>query len=335
MKRISKMVDLHALFGGGEATLGQAVDTFLRLEMVGKSEQTRHWYADRLDNLVSFMGERSISSLMEVDFASWLAELASRTTRYGGKSSRPAEEGGLSPYTLNGYITAARRFARWLFKRGLTPVDLSANLSKVRLPKIGKRGVSDADARAIVEVARASARDYAIVQFLIDTGGRLGGAARLELEDLQLDSPDPLLRQRATVREKGAKARIVFLGEEAQKALAAWLEIRPASDSRRVFLKARRDRYGHYQPLQESGIYTIIKRLAKMAGVKGPVSPHQFRHMFGRRMAENGMSLGMLSQVMGHTSPQVTVAHYGQFAVDELQAAYNRAQRRGKINSED
>jgi site-specific recombinase XerD len=330
VKQNTVVINAKELFNGGqEVQLGQAVQAFLRLEMVGKSPQTRHWYADRLERMAEALGaERSLASVMEIDLEDWLASLAGRRERYGQSSTRPKEDGGLSPYTLNGYITAVRRWAKWLLKRGVATADLSANLCKVRLPKVGKKGVSDRDAQGILEAARSSPRDYAIVHFLLATGGRLGGVAHLTLGDLALDSPDPLLRQRATVREKGSKERTVFLGSEAQAALSAWLKVRPACRCQRVFLQAKRDKTGEYRGLRENGIYAAIKRLAVKAGVQGPASPHQFRHMFGRKMAESGMNLGLLSQVMGHTSPQVTVMHYGQFAVEDLQSAYNRAQKR-------
>lgn len=303
-----------------QVTIGQAVETFLRLELVGKADQTRHWYRDRLVHLVDFLGEsRALSTVMEIDLEEWIAALASRTERYGGKSLRPGEKGGLSAYTLQGYVTAARRFARWLVKKRLAEVDLSEGLPRFKTPKVGKKGIRQADVEAIFAAAGDNPRDLAIVHFLYASGGRLGGMAKLLLADLRLESPDPKLRQRVSVREKGEKERTVFLDEAAQAALKAWLLVRPACADEYVFVSRKGKR------LKEAGLYWAVKRLAKRAGVTGPCSPHQWRHAFGRRMAERRMNLGTLSQVMGHTSSKVTVDHYGQFAVDDLQNAYNRA----------
>jgi integrase/recombinase XerD len=303
-----------------QVTVAHALETFLRLEMVGLAAQTRHWYSDRLIHLVEFLGEnRALSTVMEMDLEEFIASLSSRSARYGGNSLRPKEDGALSPYTLQGYVTAARRFARWLLKKGMVEADLSEGLPRFKTPKVGKKGVEDADVDRIFDAAKDNPRDLAIVHFLYATGGRLGGVARLVLRDLNLDAADIRLRQRVSVREKGEKERTVFLSEEAQAALQGWLAVRPESEDKHVFLG--RDLSG----LKEAGVYWVVRRLAKKAGVTGPCSPHQWRHAFGRRMAQRRMNLGTLSQVMGHTSSKVTVDHYGQFAVDELQFAYNRA----------
>lgn len=307
-----------------QPTIGQAVETFLRLEMMGKSPQTRHWYRDRLIHLVDFLGEgRALSTVMEMDLEEWIAALASRTAKYGGNSLRPQEKGGLSAYTLQGYVTAARRFALWLLKKKLAEVDLSEGLPRFKVPKVGKKGISEPDVDAILETAKENPRDFAIVHFLYATGGRLGGIARLVLSDLSLEADEPKLRQRVSVREKGEKERTVFLDEEAQAALAAWLAERPECKDEHVFVGRKQGE--DWKGLKEAGVYHVVRRLAAKAGVEGPSSPHQWRHAFGRRMAQKRMNLGTLSQVMGHTSSKVTVDHYGQFAVDELQFAYNRA----------
>ena len=307
-----------------QVTVSQAVETFLRLEMLGKSLQTRHWYRDRLVHLVEFLGpDRPLSSMMEMDLEEWIAHLSTRTARYGGNSLRPEEAGGLSAYTLQGYVTAARRLARWMLKKKLAEVDLSEGLPRFKLPRTGRKGISEADVEAILEAARASPRDFAIVHFLYATGGRLGGVAKLTLSDLSLEAEDPWLSQRVSVREKGEKERTVFLDAEAQAALRAWLAERPHTLDDHVFVGRRPGKA--WKGLAESGVYWVVMRLAKKGGVKGPCSPHQWRHAFGRRMAQRRMNLGTLSQVMGHSSSKVTVDHYGQFAVDELQFAYNRA----------
>jgi len=325
MELTEKNIETHQVLSGAqEITLSQAVETFLRLELQGKSPRTIHWYRDRLDKLLKYLGkDRLIVSIMDVDLIEFMAMLGEKTSRYGGNSSRPERAGGLSPFTIHGYIRTMRRFFRWLHKRDIIPANPALDLPVVKRPKIGKRGISDVDLDKMLELAKGHTRNYAILRFMADSGCRLGGVVALKRSDLNLSAKNPRLRRRAIVREKGDKDRSVFLTEETIKSLEAWLAERPEIPGMdEVFLASSPGQPPH--PFKDSGIYHLVTRYAKLAGVTGPSSPHQFRHRFGRSMIQKGMSLAVVSQIMGHSSVQVTVEHYGQFAVDQLQDEYDK-----------
>jgi integrase/recombinase XerD len=164
-------------------------------------------------------------------------------------------------------------------------------------------------------------RDYALLRFLESTGARLGGVAGLLLDDLALDEPEPRNR-RAIVREKFDEERPVYMTPTALEAMQGWLAVRTAIADEHVFLGKVNG--GEWQALGESGIYQVVKRFAILAGVKKNFSPHQWRHRFGRLLAQQGMSLGVIAQLMGHKNVSVTDRYYGQFADDERQREYDR-----------
>ena len=325
-------------------TLNQALETFVRLELLVKerSPHTMRWYRERLESMCGFLGAgRSPNEILDVDLLDWLAVLRERGTLYGGTSSRPQQDGKLSPFTIRGYVRAARRFWRWLHKKGFIESNPALELPMPSKPKIAKRGIADADQQAMIEAARPDyrlpekrvnqrkqltlVRDYAILTFLSATGCRLGGLAHLMLDDLRLDDPAERIRKRAYVIEKGNKGRYVFLNQETQGALREWLRVRPECPDNQVFIGCANGKT-NWHALHEGGLYEIVRKYALKVGVKAKDSlwsPHQWRHRFGRRWLENGGDLSRLSQLMGHSNSQITSEHYGQLEIDVLQDGYD------------
>lgn len=302
-------------------TVMDAVGAFLRLELAGKSGQTRLWYERRLAALGQWLGEdRPIGDVMEGEIGEYYAHLAGRKSLFG--KSRPSVDGGLSAFTLHGHVRAMRRFFRWCFKKSILPADLSLDLDLPKLPKQGRKGISEGNLRAILEASKSDARDYALLRFLESTGVRRGGIEGLLLSDLNLDQADERLRRRASVREKGEKERTVVMSREALGALDAWLEVRPAIDDAHVFLGHSPGQAWH--PLSAEGISGIVARYKRRLGLKGPCSPHQWRHRFARNMLHRGMELAQVSQLLGHEDVSITVRFYGQFDIDQLQDAYDK-----------
>lgn len=309
--------------GATEVSVSQAVQVFLRFESVHWSEATGKWYAARLLALAGCLGpDRALGDLQEVDLLEWYAGLRERDTLYPGDSTRPEIGGALSPYTLHGHARAARRFFKWLFEKGVLAADLGAGLDLPRLPKGLKKGISDADALAILDAAKASPRDYALISFIESTGVRRGGVEGLLLSDLALASPVEKLRRRATVREKGEKERTVIMSAGALSALVCWLAVRPGVESDHVFV-------GHspgqpWRPLKDESISKIFERYRRALGLTGPCSPHQWRHRWCRNRLEAGMPLNLVADLAGHADIKTTKDFYGGFSVDDLQNAYDR-----------
>lgn len=306
-----------------EISLIGAVHLFLEIEMLGKSPYTKAWYDKRLLLVADNLGRnRPLGGVMETDLFDWYRDLSSRRSRYPGGVSRPEIEGGLSIDTLHGYVRACKRFFKWLAKRGLLAVDISADLSLPRLPRRGKKGVNDTDRVNILEAAAGSVRDTAILRFLDATGARRGGVSDLRLSDLSLDASNPRLRRRVTVREKGNKERVVLLTPLALTALEAWLKERPKIDDDHVFL-GYKSGYG-WQMLAPGGVTQILRRYKERLGITGRCSPHQWRHRFCRKRLQEGMGLKQVSQLAGHESIVVTAMFYSDFDIDDLQDAFDR-----------
>ncbi len=72
------------------------------------------------------------------------------------------------------------------------------------------------------------------------------------------------------------------------------------------------------QPLTRNGLYQVLRRMARRAGVKGRFNPHSLRHTFAREYIRAGGDLATLSKLLGHRDVSTTVSHYAVFTDREI-----------------
>ena len=288
--------------------LQEVVKLFLAAMEGVTSPKTILFYANRLPSLIHYLGDIPAEEIHLTDLRAWRGFISSRPLQYSNRRLREPRENHLSPNTVHQYVRCVRRLFRWLFLEGMIPANPALRLELPPLPDPRPRGIPLGDLEMLI-VSTETLRDRALVLFLGDTAARVGGVAGLQLRDLDLS-----LGQ-AMVHEKGrggqGKCRPVFFNERTREALAEYLAERPdIPGCTSVFV---REKCNRYPPggLTTDGIYQVLKRLAKKAGVKANYNPHSFRHGSLRGMLENGMPLPDVSRIAGHSSVKVTGDIYG------------------------
>lgn len=264
-----------------------------------------------------------------------LAELAEWATRRG------REPGQLAHRDLRGY-------AATLSERGLSPSSVGRKLAAVRslhdhLTRVGaaaqnpgellpspKRGsrlprvLGPGEIEALLERIPASGplevRDRALFELAYACGLRAE-----EIVNLDLDSPE-FESEGLRVAGKGAKTRIVPMGEPAQRALERYLEkARPALAADRsqpaLFLSRRGRR------LSPSDVRRRLERWVREAAVAGHVSPHTLRHSFATHLLEGGADLRSIQELLGHASLSTTQV-YTRVEPQRLRREYARSHPR-------
>lgn len=287
--------------------------------MVALAPATRENYRKNLKTLLEELGGMELSDVTIHDLRAWYMGQAQREKRFTDHPMRAMEAGGLSPFTLNSMVRAARRLFAWCVEEELLVISPAARLKKPRLPDAPPKAISDSDLKRLLAEAKSGrAREYAIVCFLAATGCRVGGLCSLELQNLDLE------RQRAVVKEKGrggGKVRTVYFGHTCTRALRAWLEKREMyadEIEEAVFVS-----YTSGQALSTFGVSRALKKLAQRAGIGGRFNPHSFRHAYARKLLQNGADLATTSALMGHSGVAVTAAFYARWSDAELERRYH------------
>ena len=157
--------------------------------------------------------------------------------------------------------------------------------------------------RACAGRSFAQRRDTAVIAVLTATGIRLSELAGLRCGDLDL------WQREIVVRGKGGKDRIVRIGHQAARSLDRYLRARSRHAQAwqpQLWLGA-----GNREPLTAAGIYQMITRRGRQAGVDA--FPHRFRHHFSHSWLDRGGPEGDLMELNGWSSPQM-LRRYGASA---------------------
>jgi site-specific recombinase XerD len=103
------------------------------------------------------------------------------------------------------------------------------------------------------------------------------------------------------LRGKGGKQRAGYLSEAAVAALAGWLMVRSAAPGERALFVGNSGRR-----LSEMGLWTIVRRHAKRAGITQHLSAHTLRHSFATHLMQSGADLRAIQVLLGHASLATT-----------------------------
>ncbi len=223
---------------------------------------------------------------------------------------------GLSPSTVNRRLQALRSFFRWARSQGWVREDPAAGVEGVETTRksFAPKCLSVKQARLLLreaQIGRNAARDYALLQVMLQAGLRVGEVAALCVDDVELRERSGKIRVRAG---KGGKERSLPLNATARKALADYLERRPRPVDKDVLFVSQKG-----QGLSERAIERIVEECLRRAGLDGEnFTAHSLRHTFAARYLEaNPGQLVELAALLGHSDLNTT-AVYTQPRFDEV-----------------
>ncbi len=270
----------------------------------GLAANTVEAYSRDLNRYLDFLESKDIREFTQVGtteiHAFMMSLMKSRLRRsYGGQ----AASGGLSARSAGRNLVALRTFYKFLLSEGYLQINPLANIES---PRGGRRlpGVLSAEEVELLlaqpdPLTPRGQRDEAMLEVLYGAGLRVSELTSLSLNDINFTAG--WIR----VQGKGAKERIVPLGEIALKRLREYL-----SSARRELDKGKRSpwlfvtRSG--RRLSRQGIWKIIKRYGLTAGIKKGVTPHILRHSFATHLLERGADLHSVQLMLGHADISTT-----------------------------
>lgn len=230
--------------------------------------------------------------------------------------------GQLKPSSGNRRLTVMRRYYRYLVREKQRADDPTVRIQAMRQPARFPASLSEAQVEALLAAPDPDTplglRDRTMLEVLYATGLRVSELVALQM--IELSMVDSLVR----VMGKGAKERLVPLGEEAR----AWL-VRYLAEARPVLLGGRAS--DAVFPTQRGTGMTrqmfwyLIRRYALQAGIMAPLSPHTLRHAFATHLLNHGADLRVVQVLLGHADISTTqiYTHVARARLKRLHAEHH------------
>jgi site-specific recombinase XerD len=282
-----------------------AVDTELAIERFLESqrlsEASRRAYRSDLEDFAAWLARRGLD-LESFDvraFADYAAGLGADRPGH-----RPRK---LAPNTLARKLAAVRSLVRATLGPARVPELALSGRRRRRLPHAPRVDETDVLLDTLAADGPLGLRNRAIFELVYSAGLRAQEAVDLTRADVDFE------QEAVHVRGKGAKERVVPLGEEAAYRLRAYLHdgrphlARGANDA--LFLSARG------RPLDTSTLRRLLP------------NPHRLRHAFATHLLEGGADLRTIQELLGHSSLSTTQV-YSHVDAKRLRRVYDRAHPR-------
>jgi integrase/recombinase XerD len=301
------------------ASLWRQREEFLSWLAVEKGRRPNTLAAYRRDLVVyaDWLGERELGDVRESDIELFVAAL---------------RDSGRAPASVARTLVAVRALHRFAASEGGLTTDPTVDVELPRVPAGLPKPLSEAEVTmlldSVVGVEPADRRDRAVLETLYASGMRISELVGLSLGAVDLDQC--LVR----VFGKGAKERIVPIGQAARRALSEWLSpagrgaLEPPRWARRgdaeaVFLNRRGGR------LSRQGAWGIVRRYGDRVGLTDRLSPHVLRHSCATHLLDHGADLRVVQELLGHASISTTQV-YTKVSQERLREVYDRAHPRAR-----
>ena len=230
---------------------------------------------------------------------------------------------GLSGRTLARMLSSWRGFFKYLAEEGKVKSDPCVGLRPPKSPKKLPDALSPDEATRLVGIegdAPLALRDRAMLELFYSSGLRLSELAGLTIDRVDWTSGE------VRVWGKGAKERIVPVGEPAMRALERWREARAdlaAPGSNALFVSQQG------APISVRSIQMRMKAWAIRQGLPRHVHPHMLRHSFASHVLQSSGDLRAVQEMLGHASIASTQV-YTHLDFQYLSKVYDAAHPRAK-----
>lgn len=252
-----------------------------------------------------------LDQIKAVDLEEYMEYL--KVYQNGDKTETNGERG------LKRKISALRSFYAYYYKREMIHTNPTVLID---IPKIHDKSIIrlDTDEVALlldyiehcgdsltgqkrVYYEKTKERDLAIVTLLLGTGIRVSECVGLDIEDIDFKNNG------IKVTRKGGNEMVVYFGEEVEKALKRYLEIREgitplAGHEHALFYSAQRKRMG------VQAVENMVKKYSRQITTTKKITPHKLRSTYGTALYQETGDIYLVADVLGHKDVNTTKKHY-------------------------
>lgn len=272
---------------------------YLEIEK-GRAIRTVENYEHYLTCFFEFAKIKSPSDINDSsvrEFRLWLNRQTTGNNRQNGNT--------VSKKTQNYYMIALRVFLKYLTKREIK----SMPRDQIELAKTPERTLDLISPEELYRLLNSPSgntlkdlRDKAILELLFSTGLRVS-------ELCSLTNDFDFKRDEISIRGKGGKVRVVFISDEAKKAVKKYLDARKDMNDA-LFIQVNEEKTSPKSPkpglgaksLTRRSIERIVKQHAIKAGITKKVTPHVIRHSFATDLLNNGADIRSVQVMLGHAN---------------------------------
>lgn len=241
---------------------------------------------------------------------------------------------GLATSSINRTLSAVKGFYKYVsleFDIANPTLEIASAKIARKLPK----ALSVEEVTRLIESAKRegdpiSLRDFAMLELLYSSGGRVSEIVGVNISDISMSKTNGEDVTVLRLRGKGSKERLVPLGKFAVAAIEDYLtRTRPALASKNsknevaLFLNARGKR------ISRQSAWQIVLDAAIATGLEGRVSPHVFRHSYATHLLDGGADIRVVQELLGHSSVTTTQI-YTLITIDKVRETYSTAHPRAK-----
>jgi integrase/recombinase XerD len=228
---------------------------------------------------------------------------------------------GYSPRTTARLLSCLRRLYQYLLRENMIAVDPSLQIDSPKLGRPLPGTLTEQQVETLLAVPNIDTlegfRDKVMLEVLYATGLRVTELVSLTID--QVNMRQGLVR----VTGKGNKERLVPLGEEALDWLGRYKNTRKGLLKGCIGDALFPTRRG--SSMTRQAFWYLLKRYAKQADIKVPLSPHTLRHAFASHLLNHGADLRVVQLLLGHADLSTTqiYTHVARERLKELHAEHH------------
>lgn len=253
----------------------EAVDTWLRKK---NSANTKEIYAATIQKFRETLNWMPFRSMVMEDIEDW-KDVRQRT---------------LKSASMQRELATVKSLFRFLHDAGYLQINITASITLERLQDtLPERLMSEEDVYRLFAAVADQPRNELLIRLLYCSAGRVSEVIGLNWGNLQ-------------AREDGGQVSLFGKGKQTRNVLIPaklWGELQAsragAPDDAPVFTT----KHGR---MTRQTAWAVVKQAAKKAGLPHKISPHWLRHAHASHALQNGASIPLVRDTLGHADAKTT-----------------------------
>ena len=271
------LASVHKVDRMNETTLQTAHHEFINhLKAKSRTTSTILAYGKDIEQLIDTVGSNGLTkpvNLTPQDIETFKDKLATES---------------YTPKSISRKINSIKAFCHFLKSQGYLTENPAESISHPKYDVTPPRILSKLEYRALRDACRHDPRMSAIVEVLLQTGIRIGELANLQLDNVNLDKKELVIRPYESHSE-----HTVPLNRPVLEAIQLYLQIRPKTRDNTLFVTKTGN------PFLVRNIRTAVDRYFRLASIK-KAKVNDLRHTFIAEQLAGGTPLTYISQLVGH-----------------------------------